>query len=148
MVRAMTRGMYRVSIAFLSAAVLVLAASETFARSGAGPRGAFASTRPVSPSVAHSFRHHGRNGFGTFWPGVGYSFDGPSYGAPLVDTAPPASNDVQYTYKYDVPWDWAHRFPPNVVPSDRPYVPGCNTETVKVPDNSGQEQAVNITRCY
>jgi hypothetical protein len=146
MVRAMTHGMYRAFIASLSAVVFLLAASETFAGSGAGPRGAFASTRPISRPFTHSFRHHRGNGFGAFWPG--YSFDGPSYGEPLAGAVPPVSNDVHYTYKYDVPWDWAHRFPPNVVPSDRPYVPGCNTETVKVPDNSGQEQAVNITRCY
>ena len=65
-----------------------------------------------------------------------------------MGAVPPASNDVHYTYKYDVPWDWAHRYPPNVVPSDRPYVSSCPTEIVKVPDNNGQEQTVNITRCY
>jgi hypothetical protein len=144
----MAHGVYRTFIAVLGAVVLMPVATEAFAGSGVGPRGAFASTRPISPRGAHSFRHRGRNFVGPFWSGIDGSFYGSPYGEPLVGAVPPGSNDVQYTYKYDVPWDWAHRFPPNVVPSDRPYVPGCNTETVKVPDNSGQEQAVNITRCY
>jgi len=55
---------------------------------------------------------------------------------------------TRYTYTYDVPWDWTHRFPPNVVPSDRPYVPSCPTEQVTVPGRGGAEHTVNITRCY
>ena len=62
-------------------------------------------------------------------------------------TPPPQSGDVHYTTTYDVPWDWAHRFPPAVAPSDRPYVPSCPTETVTVPGRNGQ-QTVNVTRCF
>ena len=71
-------------------------------------------------------------------------------GAPLLDAPQPqpASNDVRYTYTYDVPWDWAHRYPPNVTPSERPYVPGCGNETVTVPGRGGREQTINVTRCY
>ena len=29
------------------------------------------------------------------------------------------SRDIRYTTTYDVPWDWAHRYPPNVAPSER-----------------------------
>jgi hypothetical protein len=65
----------------------------------------------------------------------------------MLEGAPP-SGDVQYTYKYDVPWDWAHRFPPNVTPSNRPYVPSCTDESVTVPGRDGTDHSINITRCY
>ncbi|MGC0394370.1 hypothetical protein ABIF91_006756 [Bradyrhizobium sp. USDA 241] len=55
---------------------------------------------------------------------------------------------MRYTYTYDVPWDWTHRYPPNVVPSNRPYVPSCPTEQVTVPGRGGSEHTVNIMRCY
>ena len=143
----MTYRMYGTFVASLSVLALMLAANETFAASGAGPRGAFASTHSMSrPSVAHSFRHHRRNNVGAFWPGD--IFYGPSGGEPVGDVAQPASGDAHYTYTYDVPWDWAHRYPPNVVPSDRPYVPNCSEETVTVPGRNGREQTLNITRCY
>ena len=77
---------------------------------------------------------------------AGYYYE-PSNGA-VPDLAQPASSDVRYTYTYDVPWDWAHRYPPNVVPSERPYVPGCGNEVVTVPGRGGREQAINVTRCY
>src|SRR6516165_488521 len=73
---------------------------------------------------------------------------GPSYGEPPTGVAPPTSNDVRYTSTYDVPWDWAHRFPPMVAPSDHPYVPGCHDEAVTVPGRGGAERIVNVTRCY
>jgi hypothetical protein len=66
----------------------------------------------------------------------------------MVDGVPPTAGDVQYTYKYDVPWDWAHRFPPSVTPSSRPYVPSCTDESVTVPGRDGAEHSVNVTRCY
>ena len=93
------------------------------------------------------FRHHNRGGFGGYWPaagGYGY-YDGTPYGAPAIDVTQPSN--FHYTYTYDVPWDWTHRFPPNVVPSDRPYVQSCTTEPVTVPGRSG-EHVVNVTRCY
>lgn len=95
---------------------------------------------------ARSFHHHHR-GFagGTYWPGdLGSGPDG----AVIGDTVPPASNDVHYTTTYDVPWDWAHRYPPNVVPSDHPYVSSCPMQTVTVPGRGGQDHTVTITRCY
>jgi len=60
----------------------------------------------------------------------------------------PLPGDIRNTNAYDIPWDWAHRYPPAVAPSDRPYVPSCPAETVKVPGHDGNEQTVNITRCY
>lgn len=97
-------------------------------------------------------RHRGHYARG-FWPGTAGSFYDPSYPYPAepgVEIVPPASNDARYTYTYDVPWDWSHRYPPSVVPSDRPYVQDCTRQTVKVPRREGEEEtvSVNITRCY
>lgn len=55
---------------------------------------------------------------------------------------------MHYTYTYDVPWDWAHRYPPAVIPSERAYVPECPEQTVTVAGKGGKEQTVNIIRCY
>jgi hypothetical protein len=146
MVRAMKFRMYAAVIASLSAAALMLAANETFARSGSAPRGAFASTHPMPhPSGAHAFRHHRRSGV-PFWPAAGGFVDGPS-GEPIVDTAQPVSGNLHYTYSYDVPWDWTHRYP-LTLPSDRPYVPSCGSEPVTVPGRNGSEHTVNVMRCY
>ena len=145
----MTYRMYGAFVGSLSLVALILPANETFARSGAAPRGGVTSTHSIfRPSVAHSLRHHRRNNVGTFWPGAGGFFYGPSNGEPMADFTPPASGDVHYTYTYDVPWDWAHRFPPAVAPSDRPYVPSCPAETVTAPGRYGQEHTINIMRCY
>jgi hypothetical protein len=139
--------MHKVFFASLSAVALMLAANETFARSGAASGGGVSSTHSISrPSVAHSLRHHRRNDLGAFWPFVGDY--GPSNGEPGVDVAPPVSGDIHQTYTYDVPWDWAHRYPPAVIPSERPYVPSCPAETVTVSGHDGKEQTVNIMRCY
>jgi hypothetical protein len=147
--------MYGAFIASLSAVALMLAASETFAASGATARGTLNSTRAGFHSrlnsralFARSLRHHRGNNAGTVWPGVDDSFNGPSNGEPIADVAQPASGDVHYTYTHDVPWDWAHRFPPSVAPSERPYVPSCPAETVTVPGYDGGEHTVNVIRCY
>jgi hypothetical protein len=138
--------MYRASIASLSAIALLLGAGDAFARSGAAHAG-LASTH-LHPFVGPSFRHHRRNHVGAFWPGADGYFYGPSDGEPVADAAQPGSNDAHYTYTYDVPWDWAHRYPPAVVPSDRPYVSSCPTEAVTVRGRGGQDQIVNVMRCY
>ena len=141
----MTNRMHKAVIAALGAMALMFAANETFARSGGVQAAGTASVRPIFHAPgAHAFRQHRRNFIGPAIGGYYYTPDG----APIVDSVqPPASNDVRYTYTQDVPWDWAHRYPPNVVPSDRPYVPGCGNETVTVPGRNG-DQTINITRCY
>ena len=145
----MTYRSYGALLASLSAATLLLSTSNSFARSGGVAAhavvGAPAAVH-VHPPIAPSARFHRRNSF-VFWPGGGGFFYGPPGSDSYADMAQPLSNDVRYTYTYDVPWDWAHRFPPNVVPSDRPYVPSCPSETVTVPGRGG-EQTVNIMRCY
>ena len=124
----------------------MLAPNPAVARSGAAQGGRIASPHPgFRPQGIRPFRHH--RGSAIFWPGVdGYDY-APSAGEPPVDTAPP-SGDVHYTYKYDVPWDWAHRFPPAVAPSDRPYVSSCPAETTTFKGRDGKDQTVNVMRCY
>jgi hypothetical protein len=140
--------MYGALIASVGAAALLLAANEAFARSGGAPRAGIAPQSASRPFIGHSFRHHRRNNnVGIFWPAdTGYNGQN---GEPVADAVPPApSNEVRYTYTYDVPWDWAHRFPPNVAPSDRPYVSSCPAESVTVPGRGGTEHTVNVIRCY
>jgi len=140
---------YRVSrslVASLSLVALALVTNKTYAASGA--MGAFAAPHPMPHAPAHPiFRHQRRNAVGVFWPPYAdFSYASPSV-EPVTPYAPPLSGDVHYTYTYDVPWDWAHRYPPAVTPSARPYVPGCTSEPVTVPGNGGQ-QTVNVIRCY
>ena len=85
---------------------------------------------------------------GTFWPGDYGDGTYPSGGEPYADVPPQTSQDVHYTTTYDVPWDWAHRFPPNVTPSDKPYVSSCPVETVRTTGRDGSEQTINVMRCY
>lgn len=139
--------MYGAFIASLSVTAFMLSANETFARSGAAHRAGVTPMHSMSrPFVAHSLRHHRRHNVGALWPAADGFFYGPSNGEPMVDLTQP-SGDIHYTYTYDVPWDWAHRYPPAVTPSERPYVPSCPSETVTVPGRNG-EQTVSIMRCY
>jgi hypothetical protein len=142
--------MYRALIASLAVVALMLTANETFARSGAASRGGFTPTHSFSHSAAiHEFRHGRRNNAGILWPGVeDYGGYGSSIGEPVTGAAEPTSGDIHYTTTYDVPWDWAHRYPPAVAPSDKPYVSSCPAENVTVPGHGGQEQTVSIMRCY
>jgi hypothetical protein len=135
----------------VAAIAFAFATNETVARSGgvaagAAPHAGISTVRPAPHAFnGHGFRHRGRFGGGFYWPGYGdaYGADAPLAAVP---TKGPLSgpDEVRYTYTYDVPWDWAHRFPPNVTPSDRPYVPGCGTESVDV----GGGKTVNVFRCY
>jgi hypothetical protein len=147
LVRAMTSRMYGVLVASLSAVTLVFAANESFARTATASRG-FTPAHSIShPTLAHSPRHFRRRNAGYFWAADSYGYGSPD-GTPLADdgTAPP-SGDVHYTTTYDVPWDWAHRLPPNVAPSERAYVPSCPTQVVTVPGRNGS-QNVNVTQCF
>lgn len=140
LVRAMSFRTNGALMASLGVAALLLASpTETYARSGTAARGTFSSHHP-------GFRHHVRVP-GIVLPGTGGYYDDALAAAPVAEVPAPASNDVRYTYTQDVPWDWAHRYPPAVVPSDRPYVSSCPTESVTVPGRGG-DRTVNITRCY
>jgi hypothetical protein len=144
----MTHRIHGALIASLSLIALTFAANEAFAQSRAAPAAAAHARGPVSPSVALLLRHHRGNRVGAFWPAAGGLFYDPSIGQAPVDFTQPASRDMHYTYTYDVPWDWAHRYPPAVIPSERAYVPECPVQTVTVAGKGGKEQTVNIIRCY
>ena len=150
--------MYRALVASVGAVGLLLAANEAFAGSGGVSPAGVAPAHSPGHSVSrpfvrqsfrhHPFRHHRRNDVEVSGRRDSGFYNGPN-GEPVTDAVPPAaSNDVRYTYSYDVPWDWAHRFPPNVVPSDRPYVSSCPAESVTVPGRGGTEHTVNVVRCY
>ena len=100
----------------------------------------------VCAAFLGTYRLLRRMGVDAFWPAVGDPFFGPSNGEPMVDVMQPGSGDIRSAY--DVPWDWAHRYPPAVMPSHRPYVPSCPSETVTVPGRHGEPQTVNVMRCY
>jgi hypothetical protein len=135
-------------IASVGAAALLFAANDASARSGAGPRAGVISAPSIArPSIGHGFRPHRRGFVGGFWPGAAGYLDVPPSEA-IANVPQSVSGDFRYTYTYDVPWDWAHRYPPMVAPSDRPYVSSCPAETVTVPGRGGGEHTVNITRCY
>jgi hypothetical protein len=136
-------------IASLGVLALLLTAGETQAASGGNFRGGVHAARATArPLAAQSLRFHRRHAVASFWPAVDGSFYAPGYGEPVADATPPGSNDVHYTYTRDVPWDWAHRYPPAVAPSDRPYVSTCPAESVTVPGRNGGEHTVNVIRCY
>lgn len=139
----MTSKMYAAFVASLSLIALSLPTDATFARSAGAPGGA----RAAPHSVVRSLPHHRGHRIGGVWPTTGGLFYAPN-GEPIVDVTPPASGEVHYRYTYDVPWDWAHRYPPNVVPSDRAYVTECPSQAVIVPGAGGREHTVNVMRCY
>ena len=148
--------MYRVSgalIASIGAVTLLLAADGALARSGATVHAGFAPThshfRSRLPN-AHAFRHHRRNGIdgiGGFWGG-GDDFGYGPIGEPGADLSGSAVPDLRATCTYHIPWDWVHRCPPAVTPTERAYAPSCSNEAVTVPGSDGKESTVNVTRCY
>ncbi len=79
------------------------------------------------------------------WGDDGF-FYGPTGGA-MLDTQPIPGAGTS-TSTNDIPWDWAHRYPPIVAPSQRPYIATCGAETVTVPDGHGGSGQVNVMRCY
>jgi len=145
----MTYRMYAAFIAPLSAVALLIVANDTLAGTNGGHPGGVTSTHPgFHRSLAQLLRHHRKNNVGAFWPGAGGFFYEPSNGEPILEGPQSVSGDIHYTYTFDVPWDWVHRYPPLVAPSERPYVPSCSTETKTFPGRDGQEQTANIMRCY
>jgi hypothetical protein len=145
--------MYAAVIVSVSAVALVCAVDKTFAGathagvSSAHPHSHFRSHAPFARHFRHR-RFDNNNNFigGVFWPDSGFS--GAPTGGPGLDLTQPIPNDFRNTNAFDIPWDWAHRYPPMVTPSDKPYVTTCPTETVTVPGRFGGDQTINITRCY
>ncbi|WP_298256087.1 hypothetical protein [Bradyrhizobium sp.] len=141
--------MYGMLTASLGAMVLLLTADQTFAAS----RGGFHGGAHLTPHHMGHFRHHrGQQQGAIFWPGFDDSFNGyggygPT-GEAVLDGTQPLPGDISNSNAAVIPWDWAHRYPPTVVPSARPYVSSCGAETLTVPDAHGGTGQVNIVRCY
>lgn len=129
--------------ASLSAIALMLGANEAFAASRGGFHGG---AHLTSHRLAGHFRHHRGPEGAVVWPGDG-DFYGPN-GEAVLDGTQPLPGDVRNSNAADIPWDWAHRYPPAVVPSTRPYVSSCGAESLMVPDGHGGTREVNIVRCY
>ena len=161
--------MYKLYAAFLMSLgiALALASGQAFGGPRAGHSGVSASTHSTafhrSFARSHRFgRNFGRHR-GDFFPGD-FFWGGPFDDQFNGDVAPPISgaipgptpNELNYTYKQDIPWDWAHRFPPGYFGSPAQpsspapamaYVPGCARQTVTVPGADGKDQTVNVVRC-
>ena len=135
-------------MASLGAALLALSADQSFAQSRGGSLAA-PFVQPGVPVGARPLVTHPRRGLARgFWPAASGYYYGAPYSEPPAGSALPSNDfNINYTYKQDVPWDWAHRYPPAVTPSDRPYAPACSSEPVTVPGRSG-EQTINVIRCY
>jgi hypothetical protein len=148
----MTRRVSGALAASIGAIALLLAANQAYARSGAVAHSGFSSAhsqQTFRPRIAHGLRHHRKDGIGGFgfWPGWGdYSYAPTSEPGP--DFTAPAAPDLRATCTYHIPWDWVHRCPPAVAPSERAYVPSCSNEPVTVPGRDGKESTINVTRCY
>jgi hypothetical protein len=146
----MTRRVSGALAASIGAITLLLAANQAFARSGAVAQSGFSpahSHQAFRPRIAHGLRHHRKDGIGGFWTGWGdYSYA--PIGEPGSDVAAPALPDLRATCTYQIPWDWVHRCPPAVAPSERAYVPNCSNEPVTGPGRDGKESTINVTRCY
>ena len=151
--------MYKVYAAFLMSlgVALTLVSNQALGGPRAGHGGVSASMHSTFHRTFARSHHQGRNRR-DFFPGS--FFWGQPYDQPYPDIAPPVSgpvsNDITYTYKYDVPWDWAHRYPPSFYESSSQpssssppmaYVPGCAKQTVTVPGADGKDQTVNVVRC-
>ena len=141
-VRVMKFRMFGMLTASLGAMVLSLPANQSFAASRGGFHGG---AHLGSHHMAGHFRHHHAPEAAVVWPGDGY-FYGP--GEAVLDGTQPLPGDVRNSNAADIPWDWAHRYPPAVVPATRPYVSSCGAETQTVPNDHGGTGQVNIIRCY
>ena len=148
----------KVCAAFITSVsvALTLASNQTFGQSVVGHVGTSASPHSTfHPLVARSLRHLNRSNIRSFFPVDGAFCCGLRNGLPADDIAPSMTGDFHYTFKNDVPWDWAHRLPPDFfggVPagSSAPevsYGPGCDTQTVTVPGGDGKDKTINMLRC-
>ena len=149
----MMNKVYAVLILSLGATV---AASHAFGGPGTGHAVASAAAHSsVHPSITRSPHHHPGRTVGNFFPATGgfiWNSQPDEAIAPVVSG--PISGDINYTYKYDVPWDWAHRYPPGFLGSPPAplapsvsYTPGCPAQTLTVPGADGKNQTVTVVRC-
>jgi hypothetical protein len=129
----------------MSAVALLSTANAAFAAAKSSSHGA-STHHAAHRAAARFFHHHRKTQAAVVWGDEGF-FYGPTGGA-VLDVTPSVAGAGTYTNTNDIPWDWAHRYPPLVAPSQRPYVATCGAETVTVPDGHGGSGQVNVIRCY
>jgi hypothetical protein len=152
--------MCKVRAAFIMSigVALALASNQALGQSGAVRVGNAASIHSnFHPSVNRAIHHRIVRNRRDFFPTTGGFFWGPSNAVPNAELAQPVgpvSGDFNYTYKYDVPWDWAHRYPPSffATPPEPPappvaFRPGCAAQAVTVPGTDGKDQTISMVRC-
>lgn len=147
----MTYKMYAVSKYAALGVALALASSQAFG----GPAVTSSGAAATPHSAPHRPLHRGPNR--TLLPVAGGYYGGDVYNSrPYApELRQPITGDFTYTYKMDVPWDWAHRYPPGFLGAPtqsssqpaRAYVPGCPAQSVTVPGSDGKDQTVSIVRC-
>lgn len=147
----MTYKMYAVSKCAALGVALALASSQAFGGPGVRTGGVTAAPHSAPHRSAHRVPNR------TLLPVAGgYYYGDGSYSRPqATELMQPLSGDFTYTYKMDVPWDWAHRYPPGFLGAPmqssaapaRAYVPGCPAQVVTVPGADGKDQTVSIVRC-
>lgn len=131
-----------------------LATSHVFGGPATAPAVAPAHST-AHPLVTRSPTHH-RGHVGNFFPATGGLIwnSQPAEETIVPPASLPLSADINTTFKYDVPWDWAHRYPPGFFgtpPASRApsvsYAPGCPAQTLTVPGADGKDQTVTVVRC-
>jgi hypothetical protein len=142
----MKNRIYGTLLASVGAIVLTLAANESFAASRGGGTSVHSTSHRLTAHRLAAHRFHHRSQGAIVWPSDDGYFYGPT-GDAGFDGAP-LTGEVRNSNASDIPWDWAHRYPPAVMPSDRPYVSSCGSESVTVPDGRGGTGQVNVIRCY
>ena len=155
--RAMKRNKVYAAFIMSVGIALTLVSNQAFGQFLGAARGGASTHSPFHPSVHRSHLHRDGRNVGAFFPGSGGFFWGPSNGP--LEVAPPISapiaGDFNYTYKFDVPWDWAHRYPPSFFASPPEPLPpritfapsGCPAQSVTVPGADGKDQTVTMIRC-
>ena len=128
----------RLLVASVGVMALTLAASETFAAS----RGV--SVHATSHRLAAQAHRFHRNSYAAYV----WSDGSGSTGEAIMDGTQPLPGAIRNSNANDIPWDWAHRYPPMAGPSGQPYVSTCGAETTTVPNGRGGTDQVNVFRCY
>jgi len=156
MVRPMISRTYAAGFVVVLTAGLMLVPNETFGRSGGGGARSFPFASVFRPSPLRPTVHAARriepnllrrreDGFGVrpVWMG--------GFGVPLAVPGGSFTYDPDYNpgnvgepyYRADEPDIVTGSVPMRMIP----YRPGCRTETVTVPAESGGESSINIVRC-
>jgi hypothetical protein len=150
MVRAMVSRVYLAGFIVILSLGTMLVSSESFGRSG-GSGGRSSSGFHGSTSSGHhrSAMRSSLNRRSASWGfplyGTGYYSPG-TYSEPAEITNNNSSNLNSSVHVHAAPEPVSSSYPVSVYPVVF-YHPGCNSQTVTVPWEDGQQRSVNIVRC-